>query len=591
MAGLPQELKSKSSLASLFPPLVSPSPAQVDAVPPATKETASLPLSPILSSVAETTHDTLAPIAPSTIAPGDATDERIKAAFVESDVNSSGDLSIFQLASALTKLVGREIETRQLFAILEASEVRSQSEKLYSFTLPEFSDFARTCNWDIVVHEVGEYVHEHSFFTASLGIRVVFVAERGAILVSEISDSSLRETIKVNDSIIAINGASVGYVTDPTSLLKEVISMRPLRVMFQRPSIEEQMSLPDVSKFEAISLDLPSDEVVSPLTSALPTSPSEPFVSKFAQLLRDPREEWEKRLKGVGSLSPSAKSLQSGDSGSLLGDAFIGDDMSSIGGFSSVHKDSQYPPSIPEGQVAHSSIPHPLIRQTSMRAPKTNDQLQREQAVKERQRRQRVARRRHSESLDGQLKRDKEFRQSTTDTNAAKQWAAIGMEPPVALQRALSLHAENDALLPEDDSLEGNTHDLFGEMSAADTNSVFGTKGSIESGSKQTVTDLEALVDRPKPGMECFVCKVRQKGCPLCWDFPKWKKRPPKTKAKASAIETYVAPLCPNDYAFVPGGEDPRTTLDREVIMIAEAAANGQTLLLNASPCTTLNSM
>jgi len=577
MANRPQEHKGKSSLASMFPPIVNPAAESVKALTPVATESDSLPVTP---QVNQSSHQ-LTPTTPSTMAPRYITDERIKVTFEDFDALASGDLSIFYFASALTKLVGRRIESRQLFAIMEASEVRSRSEKLYSFTLPEFVDFVRTCDWDMANHQFGDSVCEHSFHEASLGFRIVFVPERGAIHVHEISDSSLSGTIQVNDSIVAINGAPVGFVSNTTLLLEKVKTMRPLLLMFQRPSSEEQMPLPnnnDATKLEVISLDLPLDEVVSPLTGAVHASLGEPFVSKFAELLRDPREEWEKHLHGafgngtfdrIGSLSLYAKSLQTGDSGSLAGDAFNADDMSSLGGYSSVHKGSNYPPSIPEGQIApSSSILHPLIRQTSMRVPKTDDQVQREQAVKERQRRQRVARRRHSESLDGQLKRDKESRQSAIDTSAAKQWAAIGIEPPVALQRAMSLHAENEALTSgdADESLESNTHDLFGEMSAADTGSVFGTKGSVDSGSKQTVTDLEALVDRPKPGMECYVCKVRQKGCPLCWDFPKWKKRPPKTKAKAAAIEAYVAPLCPYDYAFVPGGEDPRTTLDREVI-------------------------
>jgi hypothetical protein len=47
--------------------------------------------------------------------------------------------------------------------------------------------------------------------------------------------------------------------------------------------------------------------------------------------------------------------------------------------------------------------------------------------------------------------------------------------------------------------------------------------------------------------------KVRQGGCPLCWDFPEWVIR---NNGKNSNQVEYVTPLQPRDYAFAPG-DDP----------------------------------
>lgn len=372
-------------------------------------------------------------------------------------------------------------------------------------------------------------------------------------------------------------------------------------------------TLPPVDRIEpsAEQAGLAGDEIsslavasaVSPPITPPPDPAVEAEVSNFEKVLLDGREEWEKRADGdaaafevadlrrraiavsdgeadahptIESTSPAAKLAEVDDSADVVDDTFNVDDVSSLGGWSAVRKGFLHPPAIPEERPAQPPLRQPLLRQQSsaLRLPKTEEQLHRDRAAKERQRRQTVARRRHTGALDSQLSHEKGAREAAMAASAAKQWAAIGMQAPVALQRALPALAEPAALGTDDlathagvDSFAATAHDLFGERSAADPGSL-GTKGSGlgSSASKRTVADLDALVDRPLPGMECYICKVRQPGCPLCWDFPKWKKRPPKPgTAKAAAIEAYVPPLCPNNYAFVPGGDDPRTSLDREV--------------------------
>mmetsp|Transcript_31175 Transcript_31175/g.36727 ORF Transcript_31175/g.36727 Transcript_31175/m.36727 type:complete len:610 (-) Transcript_31175:125-1954(-) len=79
------------------------------------------------------------------------------------------------------------------------------------------------------------------------------------------------------------------------------------------------------------------------------------------------------------------------------------------------------------------------------------------------------------------------------------------------------------------------------------------SKETVSSQSKTPtqIVSRESLVMMPEPGQECFICKVRQGGCPLCFDFPVWVHRSTNT----SNVE-YVTPLQPRDYAFAPG-EDP----------------------------------
>lgn len=72
---------------------------------------------------------------------------------------------------------------------------------------------------------------------------------------------------------------------------------------------------------------------------------------------------------------------------------------------------------------------------------------------------------------------------------------------------------------------------------------------AIQSGEVKT---RESLVDMPGPNKECFICKVRQGGCALCWDFPEWVMR---NNGNPNSVE-YVSPLQPRDYAFEPG-DDP----------------------------------
>ena len=126
-----------------------------------------------------------------------------------------------------------------------------------------------------------------------------------------------------------------------------------------------------------------------------------------------------------------------------------------------------------------------------------------------------------------------------------------------AAQAAVDRAAADDAASAA--GAEGGGQSLVSGQSTA-----LASKGSTAA--ERTVADLEQLIDRPAPGQECYICKVRQPGCPLCWDFPVWKRRKKRARPAAAPgrrqqheeIEAPVAVLCPADYAFVPGGEDPR---------------------------------
>ena len=85
-----------------------------------------------------------------------------------------------------------------------------------------------------------------------------------------------------------------------------------------------------------------------------------------------------------------------------------------------------------------------------------------------------------------------------------------------AAQAAVDRAAADDAASAA--GAEGGGQSLVSGQSTA-----LASKGSTAA--ERTVADLEQLIDRPAPGQECYICKVRQPGCPLCWDFPVWKRR------------------------------------------------------------------
>jgi len=152
------------------------------------------------------------------------TDGEIEEVFVAFDTNLSGDLDTFELASALESLTGRAPSTPTLMALL-----REAGAEGYALTLTQFARLVRSHDWDQADGggEEGEgddndegSILDEAFFEVvcereSLGFSLRGDGARGLLLVADISDPSLSGTIRAEDAIVAINGAPLGFVSDP----------------------------------------------------------------------------------------------------------------------------------------------------------------------------------------------------------------------------------------------------------------------------------------------------------------------------------------------------------------------------------------
>ena len=203
--------------------------------------------------------------------------------------------------------------------------------------------------------------------------------------------------------------------------------------------------------------------------------------------------------------------------------------------------------------------------------------------VKERQRRlNRVAQKKKAAQCS-QLMTIKESLQDDAASKTAEQYRSLGLPVPAALAQGRTGDAGGGGDggcgdgLGDDGSLATSGRGSRGARSGRGGLSLVTGEGSTleaeasgGSSRPRTAPDLEQLVDRPRDGYECYICKVRQAGCPLCWDFPTWVRKPktPKSRPPTDAgrsrsgtaagrdlapIEVPVPPLCPRDYAFTPG--------------------------------------
>ena len=193
----------------------------------------------------------------------------------------------------------------------------------------------------------------------------------------------------------------------------------------------------------------------------------------------------------------------------------------------------------------------------------------RDRQAKEKQRASSMLKKRQMSALSAQLNMQKDHINAERSAAAALQYQSLGLPIPPSV---LALGAASGTL--DDDGTaatvaDGTTNDLFSNFSVEQSS--VGAEASATT--KHTAPDIADLVDLPPPGYECFICKVRQAGCPLCWEFPEWKKKvrsraptPAAGKRRAeplAQIEQPVPKLAPRDYAFAPGQtEDPGEEVD-----------------------------
>jgi hypothetical protein len=116
-------------------------------------------------------------------------------------------------------------------------------------TLDDFERLVHTFSWDedeadAATTGLGPRVYELEFGDQKLGFRVRNVPERGIIVVSQVSSPLIRDFVGVEDSVLAINGAPLGYVTDHEVLAKKIGALgRPVRITFARYQADDNLVL------------------------------------------------------------------------------------------------------------------------------------------------------------------------------------------------------------------------------------------------------------------------------------------------------------------------------------------------------------
>ena len=137
--------------------------------------------------------------------------DEIEDVFTKFDMDGNGVLDTFELAAAMATLLGRPPTTVQVMAMVAASGAERNE-----LTRPQWSHLVRTFDWESkeLLSGLGESVYEVVFPNDSLGFRVRSVASKGIIVVSKVADAALEGVIGPNDTILAVNGAPLGFVTD-----------------------------------------------------------------------------------------------------------------------------------------------------------------------------------------------------------------------------------------------------------------------------------------------------------------------------------------------------------------------------------------
>ena len=175
--------------------------------------------------------------------PADFSDERIADIFNQFDVDGSGDLDTFELYHAVAEVSGRAPSTAIIGAMVKF--VAADNNVL---SLEQFSTLVHAFNWDDPSLKDGlpEGHFEVTFNDKGLGFAVATDEKKGTMIVSRIGNQHLRKVLNLGDNVVAINGAPLGFVTDPAMLAKKVGPMRrPLRITFAKAT-EESETLPEV---------------------------------------------------------------------------------------------------------------------------------------------------------------------------------------------------------------------------------------------------------------------------------------------------------------------------------------------------------
>jgi len=165
-----------------------------------------------------------------------SSDDFLYHVFTKYDVNESDDLDSFELANAMTEVLGHSLTSAQIAAMLKDSGASETG----ALSLDQFRNLVLNASWkDAFVDEsIMQHVaptYEVDFNDSKLGFRVKNYPALGVVVVSRVEDPKLEGVVGVNDTIRKVNGAPLGFVTDSRYLQERVSTLsRPVRFTFER---------------------------------------------------------------------------------------------------------------------------------------------------------------------------------------------------------------------------------------------------------------------------------------------------------------------------------------------------------------------
>ena len=146
-------------------------------------------------------------------------------------------MDTFELAAAVAEITGQQPSTKQVHAMVAMAD----ANKSNTLSLKEFEALVRKFDWDgDYSGNLSEGTYELQFPNRSLGFRVFNVPERGTIAVSILNDPSIVGKVGLRDTVLAVNGAPLGFIKDSKILAKKVGPLkRPVTITFERFAAQE----------------------------------------------------------------------------------------------------------------------------------------------------------------------------------------------------------------------------------------------------------------------------------------------------------------------------------------------------------------
>jgi len=190
--------------------------------------------------------------------------EVVASVFHDHDWNNSGDLDIFELASAVAELWGKPPSTAQVSAMVRASGAMATN----SLTFVQFTDLLAK-DWPEDDGETSRVVdgcdaqavdvYHCVFHGNSLGFGVSFDRANNRIVVSDVS-SALSTQIYKGDGILAVNSAPLGKVDHPAALQQALKPLRrPVTISFvrsERQVIQQHLASKDETKESNVAKEI-----------------------------------------------------------------------------------------------------------------------------------------------------------------------------------------------------------------------------------------------------------------------------------------------------------------------------------------------